>query len=327
MAEGEEAGGGEDLEAGAAGGADLGEGQGGGQGSDKTILDGNDGGGKAAAPATWPESWRQEMAKNFAGADNGEAFDKELKRLERYSTPHDVYKAFREKDTLLSSGKYKQDVPFPKDGSDDDKAKWREENGIPDAPEGYMSALDGVVIGDADKELVDSFLKSSHGRNMSPEAVRAGIDWYYETQETMAQQQAEADAEYRQEQRAKFEAEMGGELKDNMRDLRAWLERGPEGLKDNLLGARLADGSLLGDNFEAMSFLVSQMREIDPLSTIVPGGGPGALANAETRIKEIQDIIAGRNGKNPQEYYNNPDMQEELAKLVDARDKAKERAA
>lgn len=290
----------------------------------KTALEtGGEDTAAVASPATWPETWRQDMAKHIAGTDSGEVFDKELKRLERMSTPADAYKSFRELERRMASGEIRAKSEFPADGSDEDKAKWRQDNGIPESPDAYLEKMEGIVIGDDDKPMVESYLASAHEANLPPEAVKTGLDWYYRTQEKVAEEQAGRDASFHDEAVEKLRADMGADYKRNMNDLNGWLASGPEGLADNLFGARLADGTLLGDNPETLSWLVSQMREINPLSTITPSGGTSDIQSVEEEIADIQRLIA----TDPQKYWGDKEKQDRFQKLVAARDGHKKKAS
>lgn len=284
----------------------------------KTVLEtGGDGKEGSPAPSKFPDTWRQDMAAAVAGASEGEAYDKELKRLERMSSPADAYKSFREMERKMSSGELRQKTEFPAEGTDTDKAKWRQDNGIPPEPKGYLEGLNGLVIGEADQPLVDEYLKTAHEQNLPPEAIRSSLDWYFKAQEKAAEEMAARDAAYHDRAVEALREEMGPDYKRNFTDLNNWLSNGPEGLKDNLFGARLADGTLLGDNPAALSWLVSQMREINPLSTVVPNDGPGGMASVEAEIAEIKQMIATE----PQKYWGDKAKQERYGKLLAARDK------
>lgn len=315
------AGGGTDENAGAS--TENTENKGGGeQGADTALTKG--GADEKAATSTWHEGWRQDIAKAHVGADSGDAYDKELTRLERMSNPADAYKSMRELETRVSSGELKAKSEFPAEGSDVDQAKWRQDNGVPTEAAGYLESMEGLVIGEGDKALVDSFLASSHEKNMPVEAVKAAVDWYYQTQEQNAADQASVDVEFHNESVETLREEMGPEYQRNMQDLKSWLAGAPDGLSDNLFGARLADGSLLGDNPGTLSWLVSQMREINPLSTVIPGTGGGeAMASVEQEIKDIQTMIATEPGK----YWADQAKQDRFAKLISARDRQKTKAA
>lgn len=289
-----------------------------------TIASGNDGGETQSAPQTWPDDWRQRMASEYAGADNGEAFEKELKILERMSSPFDAYKGKREQDKKISSGELK-DAPteFPTEGTDDEKAKWRADNGIPADPKGYEEHLDGLVMGDDAKPLLDAYLNDAHASNIPPQYVKGAVDWYLKQEELRAKQQNAEDVEFHDKSVTELKAEFGGEYQRTMADLNTYLDNFGEGVKDNLLGARLANGTLLGDSPAVLKGIISQMRQINPLSTVVPGGGADGIQSVEHEIAEIQRLIA----TDPQKYWGDKAKQDRFLQLVEARDGYKQRQA
>ena len=81
----------------------------------------------ADADTTKPaDDWRTRLA----GGD-----EKELKRLSRFASEADVYKAYRELEKKKSSGELKQ--ALSKDATPEQIAEWRKENGIPETPDKY----------------------------------------------------------------------------------------------------------------------------------------------------------------------------------------------
>ncbi|HET7409683.1 MAG TPA: hypothetical protein VFJ13_05740, partial [Paracoccaceae bacterium] len=203
-----------------------------------TILtDGGDADeGKAAAPADWPEDWRQRLA----GDDK-----KALKRLERLGSPKDVMTAYRALERKVSSGELK--TGLKEDATPEEVASWRRENGIPEKPEDYDTTLpDGLVIGEDDKPLVGEFLTAMHAKNAHPETVKAALAAYYRIAETQQAAQIEADRGFRREAEDALRAEWGPEYRPNVNAMGNFLDGAPAGLKERLLGARLADGKLLG---------------------------------------------------------------------------------
>lgn len=128
-----------------------------------------------------------EWRKALAGEDADE-----LKRLERFQTPKDLHKSYRELATKLSKGELKSVAPYPEKGTDEQKALWRTEQGIPDTPEGYKVELkQGQVLGDDDKPIVDSYLKYAHEHNITPGLVNANVQWFLDHREEAAATNAE----------------------------------------------------------------------------------------------------------------------------------------
>ena len=85
-------------------------------------------------------------------------YDKKLKKLGRYASPQAALDALFNAQARISSGELK--APLKEDATPEEKAAWRAENNIPETPDKYELKLsDGLIVGDADKPLVDDFLK------------------------------------------------------------------------------------------------------------------------------------------------------------------------
>lgn len=114
------------------------------------------------------KNWRDD----FAGDD-----DKFKSTLERFSTPAEMGTAYREAQGLIRSGSAK--APPAEGATDEDIAAFRAANGIPAEASGYMDNLpDGLVIGEADREIMGDFMGVLHGMNVDPKVGHAVIDWY-----------------------------------------------------------------------------------------------------------------------------------------------------
>lgn len=254
----------------------------------------------------WPDDWREKLA----GGD-----EKMLARLKRFASPANVLKSWRELETRVSAGEFKKSLP--PNATEEQVAAWRKENGIPEAPEGYFDALDGTVIGEADKPIVAEFMDLAHKSNLPPAQVKQTLDWYYATQERLAQEQAERDTAYRAQSVEELRGEYGGEFKRNFTDLKAWVGSAGDEVADLFFGARLPDGSLLGDNPAVLKWMIGQMREISPLSTVVPSntGNPAQAVDGE--IAEIEKLMRD----NPEAYWRDGAKQQRLQELYRAQEK------
>ena len=266
-----------------------------------------------AAPATWPEDWRTKVA----------AGDEKLgKVFERYSSPEDVAKALVAAQRRLTSGELRSTLP--KDATPEQLAAWRQENGIPDSPEGYdLSQLPGgLTIGEADKPLIEAFVKDMHGANASPELVKSAIASYYRLQEQQAGQLAQQDATVHQRAEDELRREWGNDYRVNVNAMTALLDAAPAGVKEGLLGARLADGTLLGDNPTVLRWLAGMAREMNPVATVMPGSGANAMQAMSDEIASIEKTMR----EDPDKYWkgeSGAQMQARYRQLVDARDKAR----
>jgi len=259
-----------------------------------------------AQGARWPDNWRAELAGND---------EKALKRLERFQSPTDIFKSYRALEQRLSTGELKSAVP--KTGATEaEVAAWRTENGIPDAPEKYdLKLTEGFTIGAEDKPVIDTFLKSALGANLNNQQASAAVDWYYAEVERQAEVRSQQDEAAAQKAQDDLRGEWGQDYRRNMTMNESLLDMAPTGLKDNLKFGRLADGTPLWGNADFLRFMNQMAREINPVSTVLPGhsgnieqGIDGEIATIETKMK------TDRKG-----YNADAKMQERYRELLDAK--------
>ena len=271
---------------------------------------------KVTAPASWPDDWRQKIAGDDA---------KELKRLERMQSPLDVYKSFRELEAKFSKGETKIETPFPTEGTDEEKSAWRKERGIP--VEGYkfeeVKLPDGLVVGDDDKPMVEDYLKYAHTNNLPKAVVDHNVGWYFQLREKQAQERAGKDDTDKTAARDALRDEMGKDMQRFLGAAYALVESAPGDVGKQILGARLANGKLLGNDADALRWLTKAALEINPAATVSTGTGAGGIASIQSRKAEIEKVMRDdRNG-----YFKDAAMQEEYRKLVDAENRVNKRSA
>jgi hypothetical protein len=116
--------------------------------------------------------------------------------------------------------------------------------------------------------------------------------------------------------------EWGSEYKLNLNLISGLLDTAPQGLKDQLLGARLADGSVLGNNPDTLRFLASLARTVNPVATVVPGAGGNAAQAIESEMASIQKLM----GDKKSAYWKGPEsakMQARYRDLITVQSKVK----
>lgn len=268
------------------------------------------------ADATKPaDDWRVRLA---------DGDEKELKRLARFASEADVYKAYRELEKKKSSGELKS--PLPKDPTPEHLADWRKENGIPEAPDKYDLKFDnGLVIGEQDKPLIDEFVSKMHGENANPAQVKAAIASYYEILGRQQQAMAESDAVYKDESLEGLREEWGGDFKKNLNAVNGFLQSLPEDTRLAFENARTADGRLIGNDPAIIKWLAQTAYEINPAATIMPSSvsNPGAAIGDE--IASIEKLVGDRSS----DYWKGPNaekMQARYSELLSAREKINARA-
>jgi hypothetical protein len=277
----------------------------------------------AAAPApaaneSWARpDWRESYAKQRGGDD------KLVNRLSRYASPDAALDALVSMQTKLSAGELRVSTPFPVNGTDDQKAEWRRGNGIPDKPENYKIDLGGgLVVGEEDKPVVDSFLKAAHASNLPASQVNSLLKWYFtDLVEGETAKRHELDQRVAQEVDDKLHVEWGQEYRKNKVLIEAYIDgSGPPGLKDMLFSARLADGTPLASNLEVLRWLADRAREFNPTLALVPGDPSMAGKTIGDEMANLQAQMANKNS----EYWKGPkaqQLQERYRKLLEARDR------
>lgn len=284
----------------------------------KTLLSGN---GQDTAPqapaATWPDDWRQ----RFAGEDKSD-----LKALDKMTDPSMVWKKAKSLEQKLSSGEYKRVAPFPDKGTDEEKAAWRAEQGIPEAPDKYDTAVgDGFVWGETDKPVLDDYTAFAHSRNLSADQVKTNLDWYRQMQQKMVDARDQKDADYRRESEDTLRSEWGAEYRPNINAIDNMMRDAPAGVREAILGGRTAEGQLIGDHPGILAWLAQTAREMNPAATMLPAGNANAQG-LSARMKEFDAMIKDRRS----EYYrgqNAESLQEEYRTLLAAKARQEGKAA
>ncbi len=240
------------------------------------------------ASDAWGADWREKHA---------DGDEKVLKRLQRYTDPGAAMDAMLAAQNKIASGDLKS--ALPEDATEDQIATYRQDNGIPDTAADYeINLASGLVIGEQDQPVVDSFLEAAHAGNFPPSQVNQALDWYMQHTEQMAEAQDIADDESAVvcEEALRLDWE-GGEYRVNTTLARNFLDSAPEGLKENIMGGRMADGTPIGNNADMIRFLAQSAREINPIATIVPGTGEGAMQAITSEMGELRTLMGDRSSK------------------------------
>lgn len=264
-----------------------------------------------ATPNGVPENWRELMA--------GE--DKKLaKLLERVPDFAALGKRVLEQENLIRSAAHRK--PLGDNPTEKELADFRKNNGIPEKPDGYLEHLNGLVLEEQDQEAAADFLQQMHAANADPAVVRNAFDWYYKSQEAKQAAEVQRDREFRTAATDELRLKMGPDYTPNMQDLKNWV---PPEVGDLLWGARLTDGTLLGDNPAALEFLIGQMRELNPLMSPLPGGNSGASGlSVSDEVKAIGDSLKTKEGY--EKYWGSPDLQKRYSELLEIQEKQAARA-
>lgn len=262
-------------------------------------------------PADPPaDDWRSRLS----GGD-----EKLLGYLGRYQSEKAfVEAAKKDREAARNASKFK---PLPDNPTDDELAAYRKDNGIPDAPDGYMEALpDGLVVGDDDKPYVDRFLEAMHGKNANPAIASAALETYYQIVEEQAAEEAELVREAEREAVEELRSEWGSDYRRNLNVMTNYLSTLPEPVKDAFTYGKGADGKPLGYNPEIIRWLTAQALEANPVATVVPGAGADQAGAIASEMADIEKKMGDKNS----EYWKGPkaaQMQARYVQLVEAKGK------
>lgn len=261
------------------------------------------------APVDWPADWREKAAAGDT---------KKLQRLSRYASPQAIADALIAAQNKIASGELK--AALGKDAKPEEVAAYREAHGIPEEPGKYDLA--GLEIEAAEKPAIDKFLAAAHGVHMTPDQVRASLDAYTKISEEAKNTRLTQDNEAKEKAEDALRSEWGSEFRTNLNLITNLLDTAPQGLRENLLHGRLADGTPIGSSPEALKFLVGIAREKNPSGVVVPSG----VATESSVADEISKIEKAMR-ENRAAYNRDEKMQARYRQLLEWREGQRARAA
>lgn len=233
-----------------------------------------------AAPANWPEDWRTKMA----GGD-----EKIAKRLERMASPDAVLKSWLSAEQKISSGDLKKTLP--ENPTEQQLAEYRTSHGIPESPDKYTVAVDGVEFTPEDNAVIGKFTSALHGVHAKQEVVDAIMKTYIEQVQEAAEVRAEQDKAWKQTNEDKLRTELGTEFRSQVNLYKRVLEDPevfPDGLGSVLGQARDAAGNRLLNDERVFRFLVDLGLERYGDGAITIGG---STKTAQTREAELVSLM------------------------------------
>lgn len=237
----------------------------------------------------WPTDWREQLA---AGAGDPKA----AKLLERFQSPADVAKALIAAQQKIRSGEYKRAAP-PSDNPEELKA-WREEQGIPESPDGYeIPGVDLATLDPATKDTLEFMRGKLHEAAFDKGKAGVVAQLLQDVAVREIERTAQADATNRDAVEDALRAEWGAEYRRNINMNGAFLNQHFGDGMEAVLNARAPDGRRLADMPEFNKFLNAMARANG--SDVMFDGDVKGGASIETRLEEIRRIMA----TNINEYY------------------------
>lgn len=261
----------------------------------------------ADTPANWPANWREMVSKEDA---------KVLTRLQRYASPEAALEALIAAQNRISAGELKP--VLAKNATPEQIKEWREANGVPESADKYDLGDAGKAV---PKELLDVVLAEAHATNQTPEQIKGTLKAWGKIQQDIAALRAENDHTAKVNGEEELRAEWGADFRRHINLIHGVLDaHAPAGFKDQLMQARLADGTLLSSSTPFLRFM-AQMALIDnPAGIVVPSGSGNPAQSVESEIAKIEEKIGTK------EYTRDEKMQARYRELLTMRDQLKKRA-
>jgi len=256
------------------------------------------------------------LREKIAGGD-----EKKLARLNRYASPQAAIDALFALQTRISSGELKS--MLPKNATPEQIATWRAENGVPETPDKYELKLrDGLVIGAADKPIIDEALKVLHGTNATAAQASALVDWYYSETVRQADERAQKDKAFAQANEDTLRSEWKDEFRPNMNMVNGLISTMPAEAQQLFMAGRLANGDPIMSHPGVLKTLVNWAREINPVGTVVPNAGANIASAIEDEITTIEKKMQAPKGSPEyRDYWENDKTQTRYRELLEARDR------
>jgi hypothetical protein len=256
----------------------------------------------------WPENWREQVAGEDA---------KIRERLSRYASPAEVARALIAAQSKISSGELKPGISAK--STPEEIAEYRKSAGIPEAPDKYDLDLGGgLVVADADRPLINTFLEAAHRTNQTPDQVKAGLRAYYEITEAAEAQRSALDEETRMKAEDSLRTEWGQDFRPNVNRITQLLDGIMDApAKAEFMNSRQADGTPIFNNPGILKAMLRLALIENPSGTVVPGGGGEKTLN--DRIKQIEAMMGTK------KYTSDEKIQQEYRELIEARERVEKR--
>jgi len=245
---------------------------------------------------------------------------KMLTRAERYGSPEAVFEALVHAQNRISSGELKPSLPA-KDATTEQVKEWRAANGVPETAEGYGDL--GLQLSEAGKATLSKYLPIAHAANLTPDQVRANLQFLSTMTRDQMEGRATKDREAEDAAQNALRSEWGAEYRRNNNIIQNLLDgRMKPEVKQAFMGARLPDGTPLGSSPDMMRVLLGLALIDNPAGTIVPGAGGDPMKGVEQELAEIRKVMS----TDRKRYNGDEKMQARFRELLDAQEKLRGRA-
>ena len=229
---------------------------------------------------TAPDDWREQLA----GEDTAK-----LNQLKRVSNPNqliDNYFAAQEK---IRTGSIAAAAAPDEHSTPEEWAEYRQQQGIPDAPENYELALsEGLVLGAEDKEIIDQVLPIAHELNIGTPVISKLADALLHAQQAQHDRAEVQQNEWQRDATQSLKAVWKGDFATNINMIQnTILGTMPESIREEFAHAAMPDGRKIMNSPEVMAWMADMARKIDPAGAVVPNS-TNAVADLAAERKALE---------------------------------------
>ena len=284
----------EDLGSEDIGGTDTGDAAAAAAAKEAGVGDGSDAtanmGGREASEGDQATGWREDWRDALAGGD-----ENQRSRLGRFASPKAVWETYLAGEKAFKSGAGTE--PFPDEGSDEDKTKWRAINGIPEEAAGYSEKMpEGFEMTEADKPYIDAFHEAAHKANVPPEVANSLMESVYGIAAQDQKGYEEQDVLDADTTAGILQDEYGKETKAAATAAVALIGTLGEEAAANFANARLPDGTALVNSPEITRWLINMAYQINPGGITAPAEGSQEATGMATEKIDLETMMADTKG-------------------------------
>lgn len=187
---------------------------------------------------------------------------------------------------------------------------------MPETPDKYTTTLsDGLVIGEADKPFVETWLKDMHGQHVPDAVVTKALNGYFKMQQAQQQKMMASIGAGKVATTEALQREYGPQLKILTAEVDSQGSALPNDLHHKMAQAILPDGTRLGDNVDYIRWRIADALEKNPMATVLPSGQGGAAG--ENALLEEQAKLKALMGNEKSAYWKGPQAKAMQARALE----------
>ena len=275
-------------------------------------------------PANWLESRPDDWREQYAVDGEGKPHEGKLKFFQRYADPIASANAHYEADQKIRKGEIEAAKAPDEHSTEEEWATFRTENDIPATAEEYAVKLDdGLVLGEADKEILEAVYPVAHAANLSSGVMSNLTNSLMEAQQKQFHAEEIQQTKWKDEAVAQLKTTWRGDYDTNVNLIQNKIVGAlPEAIQEAFEHSVMADGRKMFNTPEVLIEMANWARKLSPSGAVVP--------NAANPMQAIDTEIAGyekRMSEDSVAWHKDKAANDRYMQLLNARTEIKKQAA